>query len=341
MKLAGVELNEFHHIIPGFSASVSIMEAFDLTPNSISRFESPVSISPPEFGATPSAELSSVLAAFRNRYDADGVEPVFRGMNSYWDIGDWWQKSESQSPDKLLFWLDGTLDWQLCLAKLCFLFENSSKPPPKLFGIETTANSYDLPFANLSMMIPKDLQQTNYKIVDFRPENISSYASVWRAFCQGDAQQQIQSTQNLKLPVSTRFAIDHLQHQYPSQSTGLTKWQKTLLENATKRGPEAVRIVGFSIGESQTPDHHGDIYLFDELLKLGGKNLKAPLLKFTGNTGLMRETQVEVLPLAHDVLRGKSNFVELNGIDTWIGGVHLTSENLIYQESLLEQQSNT
>jgi len=50
----------------------------------------------------------------------------------------------------------------------------------------------------------------------------------------------------------------------------------------------------------------------------------------------MRETEVEILPIGQDVLAGEANFVELNGIDIWIGGVDLTPENIVYQETLLD-----
>jgi len=40
----------------------------------------------------------------------------------------------------------------------------------------------------------------------------------------------------------------------------------------------------------------------------------------------MRDTQVRVTEAGIDVLDGRANAVALNGIDDWVCGVHLSSE---------------
>ena len=39
-------------------------------------------------------------------------------------------------------------------------------------------------------------------------------------------------------------------------------------------------------------------------------------------------TPVELTEAGHAVLEGRADHVKLNGIDRWIGGVHLTNENV-------------
>ncbi|MDJ0613842.1 MAG: hypothetical protein QNJ29_09195 [Rhizobiaceae bacterium] len=335
MKLAGVELNDFHHIISDYSASIGLFDAFEPIPGNVFRFCEPVSISPPEVGAENSSDINAALAKFRDRYDADGVDPSFRGMNSYWSIADWWNTERPKEHQKLLFWLDGTLDWQLSLAKLCYLYEQSHDALPELYVIEPTTHSYDLPFSSLSIMNPKWLVAAQYKVSKFDRVQVSLFADVWRAFCQDEPFKQIAELNKLDLSSASRFALKFLRSHYPKETSGLTDWQETLLRYAIQQKPEAIRIIGYAIGSSNSPDHFGDIKLFDELLALGATDLDAPLLKLSGNLELMRETNVEVLPLAHDVLDGKENFSKLNGIERWIGGVHLTPENLVYQEDLI------
>jgi len=99
MQIAGVELGDFHHLIPGFSASVSMLDAFALDPQSVSRVTAPISIYPPEFGAKDSTEISSVLKSVRDRYDADAFEETFKGMHSYLSVHDWW-KAEKTTTQK-------------------------------------------------------------------------------------------------------------------------------------------------------------------------------------------------------------------------------------------------
>jgi hypothetical protein len=45
-------------------------------------------------------------------------------------------------------------------------------------------------------------------------------------------------------------------------------------------------------------------------------------------TELVRKLAFEITPAGRAVLQGETDFVKLNGIDQWLGGVHLTETNL-------------
>ena len=78
----------------------------------------------------------------------------------------------------------------------------------------------------------------------------------------------------------------------------------------------------------------GDILFFDILSK------------FT-QTGLIHATNegkhLEITELGKDVLKGDTNWLKLNSIDFWLGGVHITPQNLwnwdISQEKLVKQRT--
>jgi hypothetical protein len=42
----------------------------------------------------------------------------------------------------------------------------------------------------------------------------------------------------------------------------------------------------------------------------------------------VRQLRFRLTPAGQEVLEGKRDAIATNGIDTWIGGVHLTGENL-------------
>ncbi len=48
----------------------------------------------------------------------------------------------------------------------------------------------------------------------------------------------------------------------------------------------------------------------------------------------MRDCKMTTLPLAHEILAGRANMIALNGLDDWLGGVHLTPGNVVYREDL-------
>jgi hypothetical protein len=72
-------------------------------------------------------------------------------------------------------------------------------------------------------------------------------------------------------------------------------------------------------------DPVGDGHLFSRLLALGSEELASPLVSFTGGTQTIRECTVATTAFGQKVLAGDTNNVQVNGIDDWVGGVHLSS----------------
>jgi len=69
----------------------------------------------------------------------------------------------------------------------------------------------------------------------------------------------------------------------------------------------------------------GDAYLFSRLKGLAAPAQRQPLVALTGNPLSMRETEVVLTQTGRAVLEGRANSVALNGIDDWVGGIHLNS----------------
>jgi hypothetical protein len=75
------------------------------------------------------------------------------------------------------------------------------------------------------------------------------------------------------------------------------------------------------------PEWMADNYLFQRLHRLAENVLPKPLLTFSGDTTRLRGTEVRLTEYDEAILAAKGNAVEWNGIDEWVGGVHLDSRN--------------
>ncbi len=73
-------------------------------------------------------------------------------------------------------------------------------------------------------------------------------------------------------------------------------------------------------------DHVGDGWLYARMLRLADPALREPVLEITGSRVAYHDTEVRLTPFGQRVLDGKANFVDANGIDDWVFGVHLQSE---------------
>jgi Domain of unknown function (DUF1835) len=123
-------------------------------------------------------------------------------------------------------------------------------------------------------------------------------------------------------------ALSSLLYHYPDHGTGLNAWEYQLLQYVRDEGPKATRAIGYTMGHDMDfPEWMADSYLFQRLHHLGNSALPRPLLTLSGDTKQMRGTEARLTNHGEAILAGKGNAVEWNGIDDWVGGVHLDSRN--------------
>jgi hypothetical protein len=133
------------------------------------------------------------------------------------------------------------------------------------------------------------------------------------------------SAERHSLPLLQRSLVGLL-HRYPDSTSGLNAWYE-LLRYTQDVGPKAIRVIGHTMAHDMDfPDWVGDDYLFQRLRRLGDLMLNRPLVTLAGDTNTMRGTEVQLTQEGVDVLAGKANAVVWNGIDDWVGGVHLDSQ---------------
>ena len=121
-------------------------------------------------------------------------------------------------------------------------------------------------------------------------------------------------------------SLQSLITRFPNFESGLSLWDFELLRQVVERGPTAAKVIGFTmIRLIDNLDCIGDAHLFARLKLLGNLSLNQPLVSLKGNLAEMRETEVTVTETGKAVLNGEVNAVRLNGIDEWVGGIHLNS----------------
>jgi hypothetical protein len=111
-------------------------------------------------------------------------------------------------------------------------------------------------------------------------------------------------------------AYDRLSREYPSTRDGLSLTERRLLaavaDGAATRGEAFVRAAA-----REPRPFLGDTSAFDRLERMAAA--PAPLLA----ADPLRLTET-----GREVLAGRADHVALNGIDRWIGGVHLTGADV-------------
>ena len=125
------------------------------------------------------------------------------------------------------------------------------------------------------------------------------------------------------MPYLSAAFLDHLQR-FPSVRDGLGSIDRVVLTCAEKLGRVKIaRLIGECLGSPLT-------YLSDTLAAKHAQDMAScgkPLLRVDGDEIIWRhpfgKVDVEITDTGREVLAGKADFVKLNGIDRWLGGVHL------------------
>ncbi|HEY6937422.1 MAG TPA: hypothetical protein VI424_09740 [Terriglobales bacterium] len=121
-----------------------------------------------------------------------------------------------------------------------------------------------------------------------------------------------------------RKAIGWLLREYPAARGGLSLLQRKLLREISARGQAKVSVVVAAVLKTESV---GDTFLSDLLERC--VQVEHPLVSVEhredarSRRPLQYQSLVTLTDIGQRVLLGKADHVELNGVDYWIGGVHL------------------
>ncbi|MEJ0062363.1 MAG: DUF1835 domain-containing protein [Alphaproteobacteria bacterium] len=236
--------------------------------------------------------------------------------------------------DTIYFWAGIGLPEQLLLAWLVKLFLSSNIDPARLKLIEAyqvkNAKGKDCQILGVGELNPDQLlavyQQSQKRGVSIN--DIEALENAWAALTASAPGKLVDYCDNAKpaFPFLHKGLHDFLRR-YPNRHTGLGYFDMLLLKHAS-RGPKAARVLGYCMGEAyEQLDFTGDAHLFWRMKRLGASLLPYPALRLSGGPE-MRDAEVTLTEMGESFLAGKENFILRNGVDDWIGGVHLTLQNM-------------
>jgi hypothetical protein len=118
-------------------------------------------------------------------------------------------------------------------------------------------------------------------------------------------------------------AFDRLSREYPSTRDGLSLTERRILAAVAAGAPTAGDAF-VRAGARETRPFLGDSWCYATMTGLATR--AHPLLEAEGT--IDRHTPLRLTDAGRRVLAGEEDHVALNGVDRWIGGVHLTRERV-------------
>jgi hypothetical protein len=116
-------------------------------------------------------------------------------------------------------------------------------------------------------------------------------------------------------------AFDRLSREYPSTRDGLSLTERRLLAATPADGAPAGAVFA-RLGQREARPYLADLFAFRIMARLAGG--RVPLLELDPPAGeVTAVARLRPTEAGRRVLRGEADHVALNGIDRWVGGVHL------------------
>ena len=184
----------------------------------------------------------------------------------------------------------------------------------------------------------------NRKAVESRALQLASLS--WRAYCSPDPTQieQILEADTSALPFLGAALGAHLKR-FPSIKNGLGAIENVAL-GLTQDGPASFNDIFAGFADAEPNYGLGDSQLALVLARM--ISAKRPALRVIGVNGndpappptlsTLQNTKIEITELGRAMLKGGTDFVSQNGIDMWLGGVHLDNpEKLLRWDDQLEK----
>jgi hypothetical protein len=181
-------------------------------------------------------------------------------------------------------------------------------------------------FAGLGQLNEKQLASLLPERLEVTATQSEAGARAWQAYSSSDASALIslRDSDTSALPFLNRAIVNHLQR-FPWTYTGIGRVEKTALELAAG-GRIDFKDLFHEFSRREGEYGLGDAQLFLALRRL--VDAATPLLQKdggnpAGDSSDMLTSSFAITNDGKEVLAGEQDFVVQNGIDLWLGGVHL------------------
>jgi hypothetical protein len=321
-KTGVVDHNQAMHIVGGDSAAGCLRFALHLNHDRVLVNEDLLS-----GGPAPATTDLGVWRSVRENY-IRGVYvdwPNF-SFDEYADNGLLMNVERLARENTVVVWAGLGLPDQLLLAWVIFLFDRLNLDLSKLLIVQFEKLPTGQEIFSTAELHPESIRDSHPEPRQLDSQEVKELKCLWKVYTSDDPVVLARYVAGSSpMPIAHR-AASQLLYRYPDLQSGLGVWEERLLRHTLKHGPRAMRVIGHTMG-SESLDQQGHMYLLHRLARMA--TLRSPLVSLTGSPTEIRDCEVELTSFGKEVSAGNANNVSENGVDDWIGGVHLTDKGRV------------
>jgi hypothetical protein len=265
----------------------------------------------------PDDELGRIRAAF-----LDGASAGDIGTVAGFAARD--RTLESQRDGEYVLWFEADLYDQLQLIQILAKLQALAVPPDRITLICIGEHLGIAHFGGLGELSSEQLGRLpDVAAAPMTAGALEQATRAWDALRSPDATRlnAIAATPSPELRFLSE-AFDRLSREYPSTRDGLSLTERRVLA-AVSEGEPTAGAAFVRAGAKEARPFLGDTWCYDRMSAL--VRAPTPLLEAEPSAPAVdRHTRVQLTEAGRLVLGGREDHVGLNGVDRWIGGVHLT-----------------
>lgn len=236
--------------------------------------------------------------------------------------------------DEVILWFEHDLFCQINLMYLLNWFSTRELADTQLWLICIGGFPGVDDFRGLGQLTGEQLASLFDDRHEITGSELNTGARAWTAYCSSDPRDisRLIEEDTSSLPFLKPALLLHLAR-FPSLRNGLGRVENRALE-LISQGPTDFKTLFPKFGKIEPAYGMGDWQLWKELKRLS--DVREPLIAITGpddQTSVFKSERfhnahLELTETGRAVLAGEPDFVERNGIDLWLGGVHLTATSI-------------
>src|SRR5688572_23372432 len=225
--------------------------------------------------------------------------------------------------DEVVIWLDHRLSDQLILIKVLDWFSRQDLGAVKLSLICVDHYAGIDPFIGLGALTADQLALLIDARTRVNDAQLRAAEEGWRAFTSPDPTdiERFNGGDTTALPFAARALRRHLE-QFPATDSGLSCTERQALSvlRAQWPGPLTGPRLFVAVQRQEEAVFMGDSSFYRNIAGLAG--VRHPLVQITEEAE-NRLGDVTITETGLKVLESKADHIDLNGIDVWLGGIHL------------------
>jgi len=265
-------------------------------------------------------EFIRIRANFITSYFKLKYDEILKGLSQEYAY-----LEKARDYDVVYLWSEHDSYDQLLVAKLMDFFSDATKRPPVLKMINITHFPGVKIFNGIGQLPPEAMRVLWDMFTDVTPAQLAIGKRAWSAVCSSSpkALQNFVDSDTAELPTMAIALERHLK-QLPSKKNGLNLTENLSLQILHDKGEmDAARLFGWYTNHYEPLAFMGDTGYWNVLEDMATANHPAITLAKQGKKP--KEWHVAITDTGRKLLTNDVDWLELNHIDRWVGGIHIDS----------------